>query len=378
MADKMIMRLIRFSKHFSGLCRTDCTVYDLDSKTLHGAMFCHNCRHCDFENTHKYGCFEAQRWGGRYIYYCPAGLTFVAAVLCENSGKLDAGLLAGPMLMGEREDFIEKFPLPYAEIPQVEPLAVNDIAEVMAAGLPGGLSGVQYDALLNDMYAARDAQDDYPIGMESQLCDAIEAGDATQARELLNLLLGHIFFGAQGDFSAIKTRVTELMIIISRSAIRGGADIHQIFIINKDYMEEIRAMESLEKLSLWLTGVLDRFMSYVFEFSAVKHSDVVYKIIGFVQRNYMHKITLDDIAAHVYLSRSYVSKIFKEEMECSLTAYINQVRVQKSKVLLSEEMSLTDVAYNVGFEDQSYYTKVFKKATGISPGQYKMKKGMMR
>ena len=137
-------------------------------------------------------------------------------------------------------------------------------------------------------------------------------------------------------------------------------------------------MESLEKLSLWLTGVLDRFMSYVFEFSAVKHSDVVYKIIGFVQRNYMHKITLDDIAAHVYLSRSYVSKIFKEEMECSLTAYINQVRVQKSKVLLSEEMSLTDVAYNVGFEDQSYYTKVFKKATGISPGQYKMKKGMMR
>lgn len=378
MANEMMTRLIHFAKHLSGLCGADCAIYDLDNKMFHNAIFCHQCGHCDFENTHKYGCFEAQRWGGRYIYYCPAGLTFVAAVYCENSNKIDAGLLAGPMIMGEREDFIEKFPLPYEKIAQVEPSAVNDIAEVMVAGLPGGLSGIQYDALLNDMYAARDAQEGYPIGMESQLCDAIEEGDAARARELLNLLLGHIFFGAQGDFAAIKTRVTELMVMISRSAIRGGADVHQIFMTNEGYMDEIQNADSLEKLSLWLTSVLNRFMSYVFEFSAVKHSDVVYKIIGFVQRNYMHKITLDDIAAHVYLSRSYVSKIFKEEMECSLTAYINQIRIQKSKVLLAEEMSLTDVAYNVGFEDQSYYTKVFKKSTGMSPGQYKMKKGMMR
>lgn len=375
MADEIMTRLIRFAKHLSGLCGADCAVYDLDNKVFHDAVLCHRCRHCDFENTHKYGCYEAQRWGGRYIYYCPAGLTFVAAVHCENPNKIDAGLLVGPMMMGEREDFIEKFSLPYGEIVQVEPSAVNDIAEVMSAGLPGGLSGVQYDALLNDMYAARNAQDDYPIEMETQLCDAIEEGDAARARELLNLLLGHIFFGARGNLATIKTRVTELMVIISRSAIRGGADVHQIFMTNEGYMDEIQNADSLEKLSLWLTSVLNRFMSYVFEFSAVKHSDVVYKIIGFVQRNYMHKITLDDIAAHVYLSRSYVSKIFKEEMDCPLTAYINQVRVEKSKALLMGDLTLTDVAYNVGFEDQSYYTKVFKKLTGMSPGQYKMKKG---
>lgn len=375
MTEELLQRLTQYAKHFSGLSGTGCAVYDLDKKVFYGTLFCHDCGHCDFVNTHKYGCFEAQRWGGRYIYYCPAGLVFAAAVRWENPGKIEAGMLAGPVIMGEREDFSEKFPLPYETIAQAAPSAVNDMAEVMAAGLAGDSSGVLVDDMLKDIYAVKDAPAGYPIEMEKQLCAAIEEGDAQQARALLNQLLGHIFFDANGDFATVKTRVTELMVVVSRSAISGGADIRQIFLLNRDSMDEIQRFDSLEKLSVWLTSVLHRFMSYVFEFRTVKHTDVIYKIIGYIRQNYMRKITLDDIAENVYLSRSYVSKLFKEEMDCSLTNYINQVRVEKSKALLLRGVPLIDTASLVGFEDQSYYTKVFKKLTGVSPGQYKMKKG---
>ena len=88
---------------------------------------------------------------------------------------------------------------------------------------------------------------------------------------------------------------------------------------------------------------------------------------------------MDDISSYVYLSKSYLSKIFKDEMKCTITNYINSVRVEKSKQLLADSsLSLADIAYFVGFEDQSYYTKVFKKITGVSPGKYKNIKGKGR
>ena len=94
--------------------------------------------------------------------------------------------------------------------------------------------------------------------------------------------------------------------------------------------------------------------------------------MDYIKTNYREKITLDDVANYAYLSKSYLSKIFKEEMDCTLTAYINKVRVEKSKqLLLDERISLADIAGQVGFEDQSYFTKVFKKVTGISPGKFK-------
>lgn len=377
MTNDLLARLTAYARHFQGLSKAGCVVYDFGKKRFYGDMFCHRCRHCNFESTHNDSCIEAQRWGGRYIYFCPVGLVFVAAVLCETPNRIDAGMLSGPIMIGQPEDYAEAFPISLDTVTRIEPHVVNDMAEVLSAGLSGEFSSQQYSEMLNDIYETKDAKERYPVEIETELCVAIEEGDTFRAREQLNLLLGHIFFGANGNLETIKARVSELLVVISRSAIKGGADASQIFLMNKNYFEEIKRFDSIEKLSIWLSSVLSRLMRYVFELGSVKHSDVISKIITFIHRNYMRRITLDDIANHVYLSRSYVSKLFKEEMGCPLMSYINRVRVQKSKALLARDMSLTVVAYNVGFEDQSYYTKVFKRLTGYSPGQYKMKKGKM-
>lgn len=103
-----------------------------------------------------------------------------------------------------------------------------------------------------------------------------------------------------------------------------------------------------------------------------KHADVVYKIMRYIRGNYHRKITLDDIACQVYLSRSYISSLFKEETGSSLTAYINHVRIEQSKRLLADDsISLVDIAGMCGFEDQSYFTKVFKRETGMPPNRYR-------
>ena len=149
-----------------------------------------------------------------------------------------------------------------------------------------------------------------------------------------------------------------------------------MFLFNTNYIHEIETFTSLEDLSVWLTGIMHRFVNYSFDFTQVKHSDVVYKVMEYVKANFAKKISLDDIARHVYLSRSYLSSIFKEETGQSLFSYINQVRIEKSKLyLLDNAVGLVDVAALCGFEDQSYFTKVFKKATGVSPKKYRDSRG---
>ena len=216
----------------------------------------------------------------------------------------------------------------------------------------------------------------YPIEYEKRLQTFIRSRDKTSAREMLNELLGHIYCASDFDLTMIKARVLELVVLLSRATIDAGADIQEIFLSNTNYFHEIEQFDSLEELSVWLTGIMHRFINYSFDFTQVKHSDVVYKVMEYVKKNFSKKISLEDVARHVYLSRSYLSSIFKEETGQSLFSYINQVRVEKSKLyLLDNNVSLVDVAALCGFEDQSYFTKVFKKETGLSPKKYRDSRG---
>jgi YesN/AraC family two-component response regulator len=124
---------------------------------------------------------------------------------------------------------------------------------------------------------------------------------------------------------------------------------------------------------------MSRFTEQVFDLQDVKHVDAIYKSIEYIKRNYMKKVTLDEVAKNSSLSPTYFSRIFKKEMNYSFNNYLNRVRIEMSKkLLLDETIPLVDVSIIVGFEDQSYYSKVFKKITNISPGKYREKRGMYK
>lgn len=376
-------RIEKYRKHIGSAFGVGCNVYDTILKEFENDadLFCTSCeRQCDYRNTHLYGCYESVRWDDKYIYYCPCGFIYIAIPVYDENGMLGKGVITGPILMGNPEDFDVKY-----DLPNRSPSVVNDMTEVIAAiferDKPKEQGKFSTTDFLNSIYKELDGATDgscYPIELEKDLQKAIEECDSRYAREILNKLLGRIFFHSDGDFKKIKARALELIVILSRAAIEGGANIQQIFNLNNNYIEEVESFTNLEKLSMWLAGVINRYVSYVFEFSDVKHADIIYKITAYIKSNYMSKILLDDIAEHVYLSKTYVSKIFKEEMNITLSGYINKIRIEKSKaLLLDSSLTIADVANLVGYEDQSYYTKKFKAITGISPGKYKEKHGMI-
>jgi len=121
---------------------------------------------------------------------------------------------------------------------------------------------------------------------------------------------------------------------------------------------------------------MNRFSEQVFNLSHVKHADVIYRAVDYVRKNYTRKVTLEETAALVYLSPAYFSRIFKDEMKVNFNIYVNQVRVEAAKkLLLNDSVPLVDIASQAGFDGQSYFSKVFKKMTGVTPGKFRESRG---
>lgn len=101
-------------------------------------------------------------------------------------------------------------------------------------------------------------------------------------------------------------------------------------------------------------------------------SKAVKDIISYISEHYAEDITLDQIAQYVELSRTYVSGLFKKELGVNLTNYIANYRIEKAKELLRDtNLKSYEVAERVGFLDESYFSRSFKKVTGQSPNAYK-------
>jgi AraC family transcriptional regulator len=97
--------------------------------------------------------------------------------------------------------------------------------------------------------------------------------------------------------------------------------------------------------------------------------------LSFIHANYARELSLADLAEAVHLSPFHLTRVFKQSLGVSPHQYLIQVRVNSARGLLSAgsgQRSLAEVATAVGFADQSHFTRHFKRATGTTPGQFRV------
>lgn len=361
----------------------------------------------DCRRAHLYGSYQSERFGEAYIFFCPYGLVHWAAPVV-NEYQIPYSLVAGPVLMSSPENtliedillkngFTEKdIPVLYRELPEIRyapPNMVNDMASLLfvTASYLSDSSGRtltdkqaffnQQSSLSEELQSIKRGerkQESYPLEKEKELVAKIKLGDKKGAQKLLNEIFGYIFFSQGNDLDSIKTRVVELVVLLSRAALEGGADNGVIFGLNYKYLREVNDLKTVDEIAFWLSKVMARFTDCVFNLANVKNIDIIYKAVAYLRENYMNEISLEKVAKAVNLSPSYFSKVFKEEMRCNYRSYLNALRVEISKkLLLDESIPLIEVAGLVGFQDQSYYSKIFKKLVNITPGEYRRTRGLI-
>lgn len=100
--------------------------------------------------------------------------------------------------------------------------------------------------------------------------------------------------------------------------------------------------------------------------------DLVAEAIAYMELHCAGPLRLGEVAKHVSCSTSHLSRRFRATRSCTFTYCLNQLRVERSKpLLLNSSLTVGDVGYLVGFCEQSYFVKVFRKYTGITPTQYR-------
>jgi two-component system response regulator YesN len=363
------------------------------------------------QNTHLYGAYQAERFGGKYVYFCSLGLVHWSSPIMNN-GVMCGALVGGPALMMDPNEFllydiinmdrinpqgVNSIKKHIKEIPIFKPEKVNSLSELLFT-VATNITGIADSGALKSEEDKEDQEQlfnismylgyiktmggdvnnptEYPLGKERELLSLVSQGDKAASQKILNEILGYIFFSSNGNFDVIKSRVLELIVLLSRAALEGGADVEQIFGMNYRFLNQIHDFKSIDELTYWLSNIMTRFTDCVFNLTDNKHVDVIYKAIDYIKHNYMKKITLEEVSSHVYLSASYFSKVFNDEMKCNFNAYLNKIRIEVSKnLLMDKSLSLIDISNLIGYEDQSYFNKVFKKATGISPGHYRETRG---
>ncbi|WP_025689346.1 response regulator [Paenibacillus zanthoxyli] len=124
----------------------------------------------------------------------------------------------------------------------------------------------------------------------------------------------------------------------------------------------------------WREGLKAHMLAMVGESKLSRSSDsrMMREIRDYLDKNYQQEITLQHIADRFFLSRENVSRKFKQVTGENLSDYLTNLRIDKAKELLqNSEMRLSRIAELVGYEDEKYFSRVFKKATGLTPREYR-------
>lgn len=123
----------------------------------------------------------------------------------------------------------------------------------------------------------------------------------------------------------------------------------------------------------WLSKLISRLREAYLEGKHSKFSrDDIAKALAYLDSNYMNITSLNDVAKHINLNKSYFSQIFKREIKENFTVYLTKLRIDKAKDLLSEsDTKVYEVSSLVGIENYRYFSKVFKELTGLTPIEYR-------
>ncbi len=374
------------------------------------ALFCHmlhahgnGARKC--QTAYKKAGGESVRWGEAIIGQCCHFIMQITAPVMHD-GKMVGYLVASPFLLidpselqPEELSFIprsgrEAFKLKrvLSAIPIVKDDEASRAAELLLqlAGrlsfpdlsclqkvreiqeLQGKIADQIRDLKTLDRELNPSSLTKLSYEQEKEIIAKIRLGDWAGAKEILYRLLAILLTQYLENFELLKISVLEMLIILTRAAVEAGTKIEEVLGVKYRFITESADIRDQENLCLWVVQVLEKLMDGIYQTRHAKNYQRLKKALDFIEAHCGEILTVDLIAKEVYLSPSRLSHIIKGELGITLVDHIIRARIDKAKTLLRDgELPISQIALEVGFPDQSYFTKVFKKVEKCTPKAFR-------
>lgn len=207
---------------------------------------------------------------------------------------------------------------------------------------------------------------------EPGLLAAIKSGERPAAREIINRVLVGIYHLGRHRLELVKSFVLELVVMMCRTAVEAGGEPAELLGANYESLSAVAAIQDEEPLCHWLTDMLERLMDGIRDNRKYPNTVLLKNGLRYMETHLHEEIGRDDAAKAACLSPSHFSRLLKEQTGQTFTETLNRLRVNKARELLARsDRPILAVALDCGFCDQSWFTKVFRKATGLTPGEYR-------
>jgi len=342
--------------------------------------------------------------GDAYIYYCPIGLVHICVpVIVDN--QYCANAVAGPLAMGEINDQhlkqalimdrdalprVTKIALFISKMKVYTPTQIQKISQLFFSAVLQSHKNwedyVQLQSRFNQQIEAGEhirKRKEAIVShvspsltcaeLEKQFTRELRARNRENALSCLQSLLNELILLEGGNLDSIKLHILELYISISCSASEEGIPLRQIIGDDFALINSLNRSELMEDFYGWANKMVNHFVDDVFA-NISNMSDTMSRAVTYIAAHYMEKFTLHELATKLFVSDSYLSKLFRQELNSNFTDYLNRTRIDHSTELMrNTDLSILEISGMVGFDDQSYFTKVFKRALGETPKQYRKK-----
>lgn len=351
---------------------------DMDGILRHGQAPCRQVNRPECRLARKSAIAEALRWGEPVISLCPKRF-FIWGVPCMINSQAVGGIVAWipeqnifPNDSGKPAADIVKAALDLLRLCEQENLVNAELlksnrifhqneqtrAEAIHEYKVRGVSA------LRDMYSQA----------EPALLLALRQGNKAEARGHINRLLVAMIHQAGGNLDLIKGLFMELVITMYRTALELGGEAESLLGKNYEGLIEIAQIVNEKQLSDWLTSMLDALMDSIHRHSPSSLPFQLYMATQYMQTNLSRKVIRNEAARIACMSPSHFSREFKKQYRHCFAEYLNRLRVDAACDLLARtDQKLVEISMNVGFNDQSYLTNVFRRFMGVTPLQYRQR-----
>lgn len=217
----------------------------------------------------------------------------------------------------------------------------------------------------------------YPMEREFQFYNLISSGRLQEVQETLKrndfLKISENVILSESKVQNMRYHFIISISMMTRFCVQAGMPEVQAYRLSDAYIRQAdQTHRAMEMLALYNEAC----MEYALKMNRMQKMDISSKhisiCINYIQKNIKKKLSIPDIANYLHLHPSYLSKLFQEQMGCSIHTYILTQKMEEAKNLLKfTDYPCRAIAATLSFSSQSHFIQLFQKYTNMTPKQYR-------
>lgn len=209
----------------------------------------------------------------------------------------------------------------------------------------------------------------YPYQSEKKVFAKMIDKNYELAVEEFNKIYDYLLQKENSNLNRIKSFLRRFLVFLNRRLMEYYNDQHQFLEMQK-LENEIELINNPAGLKIYFEQIIENLIDDLRNNAKEQKVEIIETVKDYINENYSSDISLDDVADYISFSKYYLSKLFKEVEGINYKDYLIKVRMEEAKKRLRNGDKIKVVACEVGYSDRNYFSRAFKKYTGISPGKF--------